>query len=96
MRSINKEYAAIVTQTVTKVATKQDFSYINKNKELRLINFEVISLSDDGEILERKAYQLNDADYDLIMSDSPDFAPGKPVNDFREADLFYMIDKLDR
>ncbi len=30
--------------------------------------------------------------YDLLMSESPDWAPGKPAGSFREADVFQVLD----
>lgn len=33
--------------------------------------------------------------YDLLMSQSPEFAPGKPENECRDEDIFYVLDKME-
>lgn len=37
---------------------------------------------------------IDGENYELLMSESPEFALGKPANDFRIEDLWYMIDKV--
>ncbi|WP_182101816.1 hypothetical protein [Niallia taxi] len=96
MRTTNKEFFVTVTNQLTKIATTQDFSYINHDKEAKTIDFQVVSYANDGEVLDRSSYQLSNENYDLIMSTSPEFSEGKPEGDFREEDLFYMFDKINQ
>ncbi|GMG71829.1 hypothetical protein ICR95_20955 [Priestia megaterium] len=94
MRGINKDFTISVSTEIVKTATEESFSLIIENKESKFVNVEVVFKTSDGEILDRQAYQINDEKYDLLMADCPDFSPNKPSNEYREADLWYMIDLI--
>ncbi|GKU81191.1 hypothetical protein [Niallia sp. NCCP-28] len=50
-------------------------------------------LNDEGETSEDQSTIFEDEEYELLMSQSEEFPLGKPLNDCREEDVFYMLDK---
>lgn len=54
-----------------------------------IVNFIV-----DNTIVGNKSYSITGTKYDLLMSQSPEFSPNKPLNEYREVDLWYMIDQI--
>lgn len=92
MRTIAKKFP-VLTQT-QETATREDIVVKNTNKEMKLIYVEVSFTKEDGTELNRDKLTITGENYDLLMSESPEFAPNKPINDFREEDLFYIIDKM--
>lgn len=45
-------------------------------------------------LIEQRSCVIQGEHYVLIMAKSPDFAPGKPANEYRESDLWYVIDLI--
>jgi hypothetical protein len=75
-------------------ATQEVFSKINEDKDLKSVWVEVSYCKDDETALSRDTYNITDDNYDLLMSQSPEFAPDKPANEYREVDLWYIIDLI--
>jgi hypothetical protein len=75
-------------------ATQEVFSKINEDKDLKSVWVEVSYCKDDETALSRDTYNIYGENYDLLMSQSPSFAPNKPLNEYREVDLWYIIDKI--
>lgn len=48
----------------------------------------------NGDVVKTESYEIIGEHYDLLMSESPGFADGKPANEYRESDLWYIIDML--
>ncbi|MEM5592712.1 hypothetical protein AAHH67_15085 [Niallia circulans] len=95
MRSINKEIKLTKQIIVTDIAINEDFRTILKDKYNKVVTVEVVTQNKDGVVVtENEYYDITGDNYDLLMSESPDFAPNKPVNDFREEDLWFIIDRI--
>ncbi len=45
-------------------------------------------------LIEQRSCVIQGDHYSLIMSKSPSFAPGKPENEYRETDLWHVIDMV--
>lgn len=95
MRTSSKVIKKIVsTEQNINVATERIIE-INENKINNRIIVTYGFYDEQGAMIEQKSCIIQDSLYELIMSDSPDFAPGKPENEYRESDLWYIIDMLD-
>ena len=94
MRIVNKSFNInqILQQTVE--ATKEEITLINENKQQKSIYIETIYKDINGNIIENTSTVISGDNYNLLMSQSPEFAPNKPLNEYREVDLFYIIDKI--
>lgn len=76
------------------VATKEEILRINENKINANIEVEVALKTDNDEVLQVMTYYIVNDKYELLMSESPEFAEGKPANEYREIDLWYIIDLI--
>lgn len=94
MRGINKDFTISKTVQEKASATSENFSVISEYIDLKLINIEVAYKTVDGVTIGKDNYQIQSDDYDLLMSDSPDFAPDKPANTYRREDLWKIIDLI--
>lgn len=94
MRTINKTYTInkVVTETVT--AVREDIVTYSVDREQKFVYVKTSCKDVDNNEVDSQELKIIGENYDLLMSESPDFAQGKPENDFRECDLFYVIDKV--
>lgn len=49
-------------------------------------------LSDTGRELDTKRVLIQGTYYDALMSEFPEFSPTKPAHEYREVDLWFIID----
>ncbi len=75
-------------------ATSEELVTINENKIYRNISVEVHQKDMNGRILQNLTYFIQGENYDLIMSANPDFAPNKLENEYREIDIWHIIDSI--
>jgi hypothetical protein len=96
MRQVNFEISIPETQivTVTKIATTEDFSEINESKLNKKISVTILFMNEANEVLQTEIIEIIDEKYELLMSESPDFAIGKPFNEYREEDLWHIVDLI--
>lgn len=94
MRESNRQFIQkkIVEEIVT--ASKEDLKVVNKNKEDKVIDIIVAFKDSSGSLLGEENLFITGDHYELLMSENPEFAPNKPLNDFREDDLWYIIDMI--
>lgn len=78
----------------SKTATKEQIITIQENKEDEAIFLEVALFCDNGNKLKVETFNIINENYDLLMSESPNFAIGKPKNEYRESDLYYFVDLI--
>jgi hypothetical protein len=88
-----KTIPAQAKRTVVEIVIACSISYINKT-----VQFAIAEATDvDGELVPDLATQeyitLTGDDFDDLMGDSPEWAPGKPLNSFRPDDLFTVLDR---
>jgi hypothetical protein len=88
----------IITKTeivpVTKTAVKEELSEIYENKTNQVINVTISYFDANGDDIDFKQLAIEGDDYYLLMSANPTFAPEKPENEYREVDLWYIIDQI--
>ncbi|MDF2791150.1 MAG: CampHawk [Neobacillus sp.] len=94
MREVNKNI--IIKQVVenTILATEESILIINENKGQKYIYVETAYIDQNGDQISTTNNKITGDLYDLLMSQSPDFAPNKPLNEYREVDLWYIIDQI--
>ena len=94
MRTVSIPIQIEKVVSVTEMATQDDLTIVNKNKNDKTI-YVVRELRDNnGKVIRSSEHNIKDDYYELLMSESPDFAPGKPLNDCREEDIFYILDLM--
>lgn len=93
MIEVNKPITVNEQQVVEveKTATRIYFHSINENKDNRYLETRFSYMDDNDQIIKSQSIILPDDKYDLLMSESPEFALGKPANEYREVDLYYVM-----
>ncbi|WP_127532736.1 hypothetical protein [Paenibacillus kobensis] len=94
MRDSNKTVQVKEMTEVTKDIETEEIQTIAENKVLQRVELTIAYRTSNGEVA-KVDYVLIDGDYyTLLMSESPAFAPGKPANEYREIDLWYIVDQI--
>lgn len=88
MRELNREIVVMAEQT------HEDIVVILENKLDMKIDLTVHLYRADESLINPEYYTIDGENYNLLMSADPEFAPGKPENEYREVDLFHLIDKI--
>ena len=97
MRTINKEIIIskqVVENCITDIAIAEELVVISEDKPNQTVFVQVSYKNSAGDELSRENYTITGSSYALLMAENPDFAPGKPANEYREADLWYVIDLM--
>jgi len=89
-----KQFSIVEPVQVTRTAVGKDFAQRSVDKDNKTI-LATVKWVADGKVLGTKQYTISGDNYDLLMSASPVFAPNKPQDDFREEDLWYVINLID-
>ncbi|WP_220387728.1 hypothetical protein, partial [Sporomusa ovata] len=85
-----------VTKTVQEPVTivKEDIVYIVESKDSNHIHVKLNLIGENGNIVQCEEYGIDGDNYVLLMSANPSFAPSKPENEYREEDIWYVIDLI--
>lgn len=94
MRTTNRTFVQPITRKEELVATSEEIFTINEHKGARTIEVSVAFKAADGSVLGYEHHHISGAHYDSLMSEAPVYAPGKPKNEYREIDLWYVIDLI--
>ncbi|ASS66542.1 hypothetical protein [Paenibacillus sp. RUD330] len=85
-------------QTVTHIPTRvhhETFTIIYENKDTQTVDV-TVGFFDENEVnVGGKRYVITGNYYALLMAANPPYSPNKQKNEYREADLFYIIDLMD-
>jgi hypothetical protein len=92
MRATNMTFTQ--TMPVTKQAVSEDIIYKEEDKNAQYVAVTLEYKDADGNVLATKREEIIGEYFQLLMSEAPDFAPGKPANEYREQDLYYVIDMI--
>ncbi|SDW21872.1 hypothetical protein [Paenibacillus sp. PDC88] len=94
MRTSNK--SILVTKSVQSnvVVSYETLEEIYESKPSSRIDVRIGYYSENGELLRTQSITISGDNYMLLMSESPKFAPGKPANEYREADLWHVVDNI--
>lgn len=90
MRASIKEVT--VTQMVQTTATNEDIDHyiVTANS----VAVHVKYMGSEGQLLSSETFEIIGDNFELLMSSNPEFAPGKPENEFRRSDLWHFVDLL--
>lgn len=75
-------------------AAFREFRSIKELKDEQSVIVEVVYLDSDQKPISIETQSIDGQYYELLMSESPDFATGKPANEYREADIWHVIDLM--
>lgn len=95
MRPSNKDLFVVKSLTVKVPAETEHLISISEYKESHTVVAVVQYRDSSGADIGQRKWYITGDHYTLLTSESPDFAPGKPANEYREIDLWYIIDKLE-
>lgn len=94
MRTVNREITLQKIVPATETIVIEDFDSIVENKVEKYVCAKVISKNTEGKVLETTSYMITGDNYMLLMLGNPSYAPGKPENEYRETDLWHVIDLI--
>lgn len=95
MREVAKVIQTTEYTVVNKEIKNEEFVSIYENKSLAEIVVSINQFNSNGEISAVKELKINGDNYTMLMSEKPEFAPNKPANEYREEDLWYVVDLID-
>ncbi|MEF2243968.1 hypothetical protein V1L65_03380 [Paenibacillus sp. IITD108] len=49
---------------------------------------------EQDEVIRSEQVAISGTMYELLMSENPSFAPNKPQNEYREVDIWYIVDLI--
>ena len=96
MRDCNVTITSVNTtkNNVTIEVVKEEIVSICEYKQDKFVAVTVAKYDSDNNNVAVENYVIKGDNYDLLMSANPSFAPQKPANEYREADLWYVIDQV--
>lgn len=94
MRTVSIQENYMKPILINGLIVKEDFKEINENKLYKLISVTVQQFDNEDYMIREIQHTIEGDKYELLMSESPDFAAGKPKNEYREIDLWYVIDLI--
>lgn len=94
MRECNKEIELQKVTNIVEIATTEEIVRITEDKVSNLICVDTISKNANGDIINNENTTIYGDYYNMLMSESPSFAPNKPQNEYREDDIWYIIDLI--
>lgn len=94
MRSINKEITVTKETTITYTASSERIVGINESKNSQVVYVQIELSSNEGTILREDGVVITGADYVLLMQGNPPYAPQKPINEYRESDIWHIVDLI--
>ena len=94
MRTAQRTVEVSKTIPVKVTIVKEDIKSISENKAMKQIDVVVAAYDENNNLIQENLVIIVADKYDLLMSANPNFAPNKPENEYRENDLWYIIDLL--
>jgi hypothetical protein len=86
IQEVTKQVAVNLKVAEERIAVKTE------NHLQKAIEVTIHCIGEDGGLVAAEVVSIRSEMYDLLMSESPAFAPGKPANNYRDNDLWYVID----
>jgi len=94
MRDSNKTIHRIITTEISEKAATEEIKTTLEDKQNKSIQVVIVYRDTTGKQIGDEMIMLEGEEYGLLMSANPDFAPEKPKNEYREADLWYVLDTI--
>lgn len=96
MRTCDKQVEVVETVKTIKTATQEELVVISEDKKMKNIFLKIELKDADNRVIQTKEIYIAGDYYVLLMSESPSFAIGKPANEYREEDLWYIVDLMEQ
>lgn len=94
MRTVNRTISIEQTSFIEASIVTESILSISEDKDKKQIVIITDLIGADGVKIKDELYCISGSNYDLLMSANPTFAPNKPMNEYRENDLWYIIDLI--
>lgn len=94
MRTIQKELIKTQATAYTVNATSETIATINENKNSKSVVVSTEYRDENGIVLGTESVVITGGDYELLMQANPSYAPQKQINEYRESDLWHIIDLI--
>jgi hypothetical protein len=94
MRTISKEITKMQAVPCKFFATYEEIVSIKENKQLKYVEVGTMYRDSNGDALKDETTGITGVHYDLLMQANPSYAPNKPQNEYRESDLWHIIDLI--
>jgi hypothetical protein len=95
VREVNYQVTCDKIVATTVDAVSERIANIYEDKLSKNITVTVQSLDIEGAVVKEEQKHIVADAYNMLMAANPDFAPGKPANEYRESDIFYILDNYD-
>lgn len=94
MRNVDRVIAIQEISQKTETITQEVIDSIYEVKNLESITVTVSLINAAGDKVRSESHEIVGDNYRLLMGASPNFAPNKPENEYREVDLWHVIDLI--
>lgn len=96
MRNITEQFSVPVSKKVEMLveATREAFLIISENKVLKEIFLTIGIYDAAGGLLRKDQYLISGKHWDVLMASSPPEFLSKPENEYRESDLWHIVDLI--
>ncbi|WP_445506785.1 hypothetical protein [Niallia sp. 03190] len=94
MRTVNLNIDITRVMSETKSVVEEDILIKNDSKSQKYLYVQTVYRDANRTPIKYNDISITGSYYDLLMSQTPDFAPNKPLNEYREVDLWYIIDLI--
>lgn len=94
IRNVGKKVRITETVEVEKTVTQEKITAIFTRPDSKEIEVTLGLLDEGGAEIAKKFISIASQDYDLLFSDDPFFETGKSSGNYRESDLWKVIDKV--
>jgi len=94
-RSIEKTIQTTTETVVNSTAVTEEITNIIRNLSMKVVNVQVTYYDSSGNALSYENYNISGDNYTLLMSESPSWASGKPSGEYRQDDLWFLMDYMD-
>lgn len=95
MRNVAKGFTNQKLITVKEFSEHAILTPITENKSERYVDVTVRYVDSSGDEVGVESFKIDGEKYDLLMADKPEFNPSKPVNEYYEDDLWYVLRLID-
>lgn len=94
MREVSKTVNVSKTVQEAIVVTREEIISILDDKTNKHIHVKINLVDASSNTVLIEEYGIDGDKHSLLMSANPSFAPNKPENEYREEDLWYIIDLI--
>lgn len=94
MRECNNQVTSTEIKSVNTVAVKEAIISVCEYRQAGFIGVTVAKYGINNDNVANENYVIKGDNYEILMSANPSFAPQKPADEYRDDDLWYIIDKI--